>query len=563
MAAKKAELEKLKKMEKRAQKLRRKLKKNPDADHFYQRQIANIKRIARRRGMLKAGNAESPFLFSAKINPEHYGSASRALSGLVATFTSEMMDAMAFGLAFALNPDETILNSDAADLVTWEKWKAEQRRQLLALTDPHTPETPEQTERRYIKARKEDLKERQETFLISRYADALFTLEPLEGKYFDKEPADDYTIKQFAALLSFVNRTGVAWLEPEPIEEDHKKLLTDIFYKLDEYFTEHADGEKDGRDAVFNGFLSVYFKDTAETSLKALGEKSPADIPQIMASIPEKIPFAVDKINKNVWDDLSNLPKNNNGQIVFATEKRGSDKEANVLYSINFEDIEGLKITKKLTVYDKWVYMGVNACFCNTGEYMTVRQIFNAMGGKGNPAGYQRKKINASLTKMRTAIIFLSNTFETPVNKGYSEFVYDGALLPFDRITGKINGVDADNLIYVRGEPPLFSFARQRKQITTIKRQCLEIPLDQSESNLQIADYLIDRIASMKRNPLLSKKILFSTVYEKCKINGKSDKDRKARNRTPKKITDCLEHFKEQEYIKDFNETPDGVEIEL
>ena len=284
--------------------------------------------------------------------------------------------------------------------------------------------------------------------------------------------------------------------------------------------------------------------------------------PRINSASLKKVDYPIDKINRGIWDDLSQAPKNLNGQIMFATEKRGSDKEATVLFSINFDDlekVEGLKLTKQLTAFDKRVYIAVSSFFSQGGEYMSLTQIFTARGGRGKATPDKKKKIDESLTKMGATRIYVDNTFEVGVNKKYNKFKYDASLLPFERKSAYINNNLVESAIHPFREPPLTTFARERKQITTVTRKLLEIPLNQTEDNLKLEDYLIETIASMK-NPhnKLSHKILYSTVYRKCKIDGPGENNKKARQRTPEKIIKCLDHFKEQEFIKDFKETANG-----
>ena len=292
-----------------------------------------------------------------------------------------------------------------------------------------------------------------------------------------------------------------------------------------------------------------------------------AEIPRVISAAPEKVNYPIDKINKTVWDDLASLPKNNAGQIAFATEKRGSSNPATVLYSIDFENlekIEGLKLTKSLTAFDKRVFIAVSAIYAQKVEFTTTGQIYTAMGGSGKPNLKQKEKINESLTKMGAARVYLDNTLETSVNKKYDLFKYDGDLLPFERVSAYINNTLVDSAIHIFREPPLMTFARERKQITTITRKLLEIPISQTEDNLQITDYLIERIAAMKRpGNNLNHKILYKTVFEKCKMDGKSNKDRTSRSRTPDKIKKCLDHFQQQGFIKGYKQIKDGVEIEI
>lgn len=284
-------------------------------------------------------------------------------------------------------------------------------------------------------------------------------------------------------------------------------------------------------------------------------------LPIITVDKINALDYPLDKINNNIWKLLKDADKNGQITVTFAMEKKGGRKEANVTYSINFDALEqqtGVTITKKLTTFDKRVYIAVGALYNNGFEVLSVAQIYNAMGNTGRPSAADIKKINDSLTKMQAAHIFLSNEHEVEIAKyRYDKFVYDASLLPMERISAIINGQTVDSAIHLFREPPLISFARDRKQITTISRRLLESPLSKTDANLLIDDYLIERISSMKNaRGKLGNKILYATIYEECRISSKMQ-----RSRAPEKIRKYLSHYKECKFIKDYKEEENGVTI--
>lgn len=103
-------------------------------------------------------------------------------------------------------------------------------------------------------------------------------------------------------------------------------------------------------------------------------------------------------------------------------------------------------------------------------------------------------------------------------------------------------------------EPPLLTFAKERKQITKLPLAALAAPVSKTEQTLDIQDYLIERVARAKTAG--SQKILFKTLFEKTNIEEKKQKQR-----AKVKIRAILEQFKKAKLIKDFAESPDGVTI--
>jgi len=272
------------------------------------------------------------------------------------------------------------------------------------------------------------------------------------------------------------------------------------------------------------------------------------------AKTADRLVYPLDKINSKVWGLLESADKD--GQISFdvLTGKRGkAQKDVLVMFSINFEEC---KISKKLTQYDKRVYVACDALYKAGNEYCTPSQIYRMLGNNSSPSIRERKRINDSITKMGDAKIFVDNARERAAGYNYPDFVYDGKLLPFERVTGYVNNVYSDSLIHFFRRPPLGQYAEDRKQVTTISRALLESPISKTEKNLAIEDYLIDRIGHMKRPGRTERKILLRTLYDSCGISEKKD-----RQRTREKVKILLEHYKNCKWIKDF--TLDGTAAQI
>lgn len=261
--------------------------------------------------------------------------------------------------------------------------------------------------------------------------------------------------------------------------------------------------------------------------------------------------FPLDKVNANVWKLLE---KDMHGQLAFGANKATSKKEISILYSINFDDLgNDITITKRLEAYDKRVYMAVAALFNAGNQVITTAQIYDAMGFNGNPGKADIMKISASISKMTAARIYIDNSEEAAAYK-YDRFKYDASLLPMERVKAIVNGQEVESAIHLFREPPLISFARQRKQITTLSRKLLTTPLSKTSQNLSLEEYLIERIAHAKRGNL-SAKILYITVYEQVGITGKQ------RQRTPDKIKRLMRHYQDCGFIASFSEEPDGIRV--
>lgn len=266
----------------------------------------------------------------------------------------------------------------------------------------------------------------------------------------------------------------------------------------------------------------------------------------------KRMDFPIDKVNSNVWKFLE---VDQHGQICIAVEKRASKKPLNIYYSINFDALD-VSVSKKLTPFDKRVYIAVSALYRAGNKLISFSQIHLAMGYTTRPAKTDIDRIRKSIYKMRRAIVYLNNDEEAAVYK-YDKVVIDGPLLPSFMKSGFINGKQVDEALGLICEPPLINFARGRKQITTIERKLLETPVSKTDQNLMIEDYLLERIAHAKtgRQPT---KILFSTLYEEAKLSTG-----KQQQRAGEKIEKILNHYVKCGHISDFEMNEDGIRIKL
>lgn len=302
---------------------------------------------------------------------------------------------------------------------------------------------------------------------------------------------------------------------------------------------------------------------TRERTAKIIAkELEKAKSTKITARPTERVDFPLDKPNREIWDLISGAKYNNQLQLATVTidTSRGKKKrETGIIYGISFDKLEeaapNLKITKQLTQYDKRVYIAAAAIFNAGNEVTSATQIYRVMGNTGKPKAADVKKINDSLTKMGAARVYLNNSHEAKTYKGYPVFKYDADLLPFERISASVNGQITETAIHFFREPPLMTFAKERKQITTLPLQLLESPVSKTDANLAIDDYLLERISHIKKGKA-NPKILYESLYEKCRITTKKQKQR-----TPEKIRRYLDHYKQCKFIYDYAEESDGIYI--
>lgn len=288
----------------------------------------------------------------------------------------------------------------------------------------------------------------------------------------------------------------------------------------------------------------------------------------------DKLDMPIDKVNSNVWKglatteenqlafdfiDIDDVERNDGMGVAFEMGNKKQGVSVPLYFSIAWSELENenAKIPK-LTAYDKLVYQAVSSLYNYVSETITISQIYHAMGNNSRPNSRDADKIYNSLTKMSTARIYINNTKEHERYDNMPEFVYDDYLLPFRREKMKINGATTDFVIQLYCEPPLMNFARGRKQITTIPRNVLLSPISQTETNLQIQDYLLEQIPHMKSGHRNNKKIRYDTLYAET-----GRRDSKQKNRARNSMLTYLNHFVSVGYIDGYDVLDDGVEIQV
>ena len=268
----------------------------------------------------------------------------------------------------------------------------------------------------------------------------------------------------------------------------------------------------------------------------------------------ENLDFPLDKVNSEVWGLLEN---DTHGQIGFNMAKRDSDEPLLTYYSINFDELanlENIKITKHLTAFDKIIYIAAAALYNAGNEWITATQIYYLMGNDRSktPNAAQLDKILAGVRKMRNAGIYIDNSEEAK-KYDYPVFRYEASLFPLEIVTATINGKTTGAAIHLLREPPLMTFARERRQVTTIDTRLLAAPISKTESHLAIQDYLLERIARAKRDGKKQERILYAKIAEKTNNTGAK------RSRVQEAVKIYLQHFKAETWITDFTTDKDGI----
>lgn len=263
-----------------------------------------------------------------------------------------------------------------------------------------------------------------------------------------------------------------------------------------------------------------------------------------------KILYPMDKMNAVTYgrsvEDYEKIL-----EINVANKK--SDKAINVTYSVNFEALDAT-VSRSLSHFDKQVCIALAAHYAAGNSVVSLSQIHTAMGNKGRPSPGQIARIGASVDKLAKTEITIDNTEEAIAYKGRKKVVDKEMIITCKRRDAYINGHLTEGAIFMYDLPAPIRFARDRGQIITLDLKVLQSPMNKTEENLILQDYLIRRI-SRKGDP---RRILISTLLSK--LGGQGPRQKKWR--TLEKVKALLEYYKEIGFIADFKLEPDAICIE-
>lgn len=309
---------------------------------------------------------------------------------------------------------------------------------------------------------------------------------------------------------------------------------------------------EDNTDPVFKNIDMVYsIINNARNAYEKGQEKSL--LPKISPKKITELQYPLDKVNSYLWE----LTINETVALKAESDKDSKKgKQASIYVLLDFDELDGVKISRQLTSYDKRVFIAVANLKAQGHDTITAWQVYNAMGGVSRPKKDTIEKIIQSIETLSKCRVTIDNTEEAKLYNRYDRVKATFYLLPTEICSGYIKGTIVDNAIKILEIPKLLTFAEQRGQLTTVPLRLFESPISKTEANLLLEDYLFNRIARMKNSPKITRTILLDTVYSKCNVTTYKQKAR-----LPEKIERLLQFYKDESWIKGFTITERSIEI--
>lgn len=347
------------------------------------------------------------------------------------------------------------------------------------------------------------------------------------------------------------------------VTSDHPDVQTEITSEeYPDFFTignRVSPNDKNIREAILTEYRSALKLAKEYKSIDADHVDAVLSIYEIFGDNPRKITVRPLKYGLYLADKVDALKlwglteKANNKRLFVpydSTSVKG--KRVGIGLKINFDGVPA-NMTKSLTKYDKYVYSMVYTLYMSGYHNMTASMIYG-MGSGSRPSQQDIQKINDALTKMGTVRVFVDNSKEREEYPSYPPFSYDEILLDFVRISKmEVNGSVSESAIRVKTEPIMGRFARERKQIRKVDMKLLNPPLNKTERNLAISDYLL-YVTSY--SPQATRKIMNDTFFERVGVS-----DRKQKQRALEAAEKVLAYYKQEKWIVDYTMETDGIVI--
>ena len=363
------------------------------------------------------------------------------------------------------------------------------------------------------------------------------------------------------------NSVRVDYKQTYSAEDLFRQFFLPVFGKaVDQLIDKTDDSEMSVHD-----FLEELHKHVEEGYVRILKETEakPEDIVKIDRAKAEELFYPVDKINSN-WMGIEAPEDSDVYDREFSTLTK---RDAHVNLIADFSQLPET-VHKKLTAYDKTIYLVIGALYTAGNRNISFRSIYKTMGNEGSPNEENLKRIYKSVLKMKRIFIRLDNKREYEITNGKYEYLsIEEDLLPVKIITKREAGEPGEDdkitdlVIVINNELPLMQFARVRHQISKFPMKALKAPASMTDKNGELLHYLLLTIGRRRNEFKAAKKktgrfrMKWSTIYQKCGVKPGG----KYGSRNIQRIQDFtkkyLEHYKDCGIINGFKVGEDAITI--
>ncbi len=314
---------------------------------------------------------------------------------------------------------------------------------------------------------------------------------------------------------------------------------------------------------LYKGVLQVQDKETNEVI---------PDV-KIRTTHPDTMIIATSKLIKEVFG--GDLYPGTAKRVNVQKKKLQKKNPVKTLIAVDFDDLKNqgnivILGRRELNQFDQDIHDAITTHYVEGGnEYITDSMIYDIVTGKDgatlNPV--QKEAISNAITKLMYSHVRIDASEEAK-KFGIERFIYDGYLLPAERVTVSLNGTITE-CIHLFRNPPLYDYANKRNQIARIEIKLLNSPVNKNEETIIIQSILYRNVLRIKGPTKQNPTIDYETIYSqlgipdlKAIMNIKDDDERKKKlgalrkkklkvRETVKKI---LEYWTSEGFIKGYKE---------
>lgn len=353
-------------------------------------------------------------------------------------------------------------------------------------------------------------------------------------------------------------------------KEEYDQITKELKCQLQRFVQNH-DPDSDAYNSMSNGELNETISEISslylqyQLLLKEIHNKPDEDediqkqIAKIKTSRPTNLVSPISKIARETFkgDFYPRTLKEVNVQ-----KRRMAEKNPVITkISIDIDDLEQNGVTiaggKELTPYDREVHDAIVSLYVDGGnEFITYSMIFDTISGKKgatlNPK--QRELLANSITKLMFSRVQIDASEEYE-KMNYDQYIYDGYVVPAERVTVSLNGQVTD-CIHLFRTPPLYDYADRKDEIGRMRIELLNTPVNKNNETIILQGYLYRRILAMKGKASLSRTIKYDSLYDYIGITAKTDGAlRKKKSKIRDHVKKILEFWTEEKFINGYSET--------
>ena len=280
---------------------------------------------------------------------------------------------------------------------------------------------------------------------------------------------------------------------------------------------------------------------------------------------PKNLFATMDKFSKTFFDIRKNALFYEEPEVLLRVGKKGGNPVHEIV-SVNINDLKNYTLSSNVMVnpYNRSLHNVAVSLYVAGNTHITPRMIYETMnGGKRihKPPKQIYKAIMESMRKMMHTAIKIDNSEEAKAY-GIQEFKFEGYLLPVTLTTAIINGQTVECFKFL-AEPPLYTLAKGKKQISQCDIKLLAANLSMTPENIVIRDYLLEQILTIQ-NPKANRSntILYDTMYDYLGIDARNEATLRAKKRDIRdKVKSIIDAWVKENFIKGYDEVLEGRKI--